>query len=431
MKRIFTLVCLVSLALAGYSQARLVFEGNIGIAFDGGTAGTPVYLVIDNPNTNAITDAGAVGGPAIRSESEYHIVKWNVRNSTGTYNVPFVGNTGGIPQYVAASMTVAVPGLETTLGSGSIEFSTFFHDNTLVNTPSDVTHMNQHPSGLPGNEVNTIDRFWVVDAVGYNTKPTVAMGFTYDEDEFDGSMAEPALLVQRFNPTTNEWFDLNLTGNVLVDPVLNSIVTTVPVAGPDFFRSWTISDSNNPLPIQLAKFDAFCLGEDRVRLDWITASEVNNDFFTLERSEDGIFWEAFHYESGAGFSSNELSYSVIDENPFSGITYYRLSQTDFDGGYEIFEPIVSDCDGVGFEIVNAYDIIGTDAMQLTVSAGADEPFDIELLDLNGRRVAFQPNVPFQAGLNYFQIDTHHLPYGIYVVSVRNNQRLMTTKVQLQ
>jgi hypothetical protein len=65
-------------------------SGTIGIAMEGGTSVDPIYLVIDNPNADAITDAGAPGGPAIHSESEFNIVKWNIGAETGVYNIPFV-----------------------------------------------------------------------------------------------------------------------------------------------------------------------------------------------------------------------------------------------------------------------------------------------------------------------------------------------------
>ena len=67
---------------------------------------------------------------------------------------------------------------------------------------------------------------------------------------------------------------------------------------------------------------------------------MNNDYFTIEKSEDGIYFEAIGEESGAGTTFNESRYSFTDEAPTDGLNYYRLIQTDFDGDSETF-PVLS------------------------------------------------------------------------------------------
>ncbi len=84
------------------------------------------------------------------------------------------------------------------------------------------------------------------------------------------------------------------------------------------------------LSIELAEFKAILEGTN-VTLNWITASETNNDYFTIERSFDGKNWEALEQIQGAGNSSSPIYYSTIDINPYEGISYYRIKQTDFDG----------------------------------------------------------------------------------------------------
>ncbi len=108
--------------------------------------------------------------------------------------------------------------------------------------------------------------------------------------------------------------------------------TPAPVSN---FSPFTLGSTTNGnlLPISLTSFDAsVCIKS--VCLEWQTATEINNDFFTLEKSVDGVNWEAFHEVAGAGNSQTILNYSVIDHAPFSGYSYYRLKQTDFDGHFE-------------------------------------------------------------------------------------------------
>lgn len=98
----------------------------------------------------------------------------------------------------------------------------------------------------------------------------------------------------------------------------------------DQLTSTTIFESNQNqwLPIVLQSFTAQH-EYGNVSLQWITASEINNDYFTLYRSYSGLDFTPIAYIAGAGNSSELISYSYIDENPQPGIVYYKLMQTDF------------------------------------------------------------------------------------------------------
>ncbi len=93
---------------------------------------------------------------------------------------------------------------------------------------------------------------------------------------------------------------------------------------------WTAPLEAIVLGIELSEFKATIEG-NKVALTWATASETNNDYFTIERSIDGIKWDELAKIDGAGNSITTLHYSNIDRNPYEGISYYRLKQTDFDG----------------------------------------------------------------------------------------------------
>lgn len=97
-----------------------------------------------------------------------------------------------------------------------------------------------------------------------------------------------------------------------------------------FFTIGTIDLNSAPLPVELIEFS----GEHRSgvnHLAWSTAVEIENDYFTLERSFDGQEFEPFATVDGAGNSSSTRFYFETDHHPFAPVTYYRLRQTDFDG----------------------------------------------------------------------------------------------------
>jgi hypothetical protein len=93
------------------------------------------------------------------------------------------------------------------------------------------------------------------------------------------------------------------------------------------------SSFGTPLPIELISFNA-TINDSKVNINWQTASEINNDYFTIEKSADALNWKAFAEQSGAGNSNTTLYYSGIDFTPYQGISYYRLKQTDFNGAFE-------------------------------------------------------------------------------------------------
>lgn len=110
------------------------------------------------------------------------------------------------------------------------------------------------------------------------------------------------------------------------------------IMGGPGIQETVILDSDTPLPIELLSFSAEPT-EHSITLKWETASELNNDYFTIERSKDGLFWEEIKEIEGAGNSNRLIHYQYVDNSPLNGISYYRLSQTDFDGTKEEFDII--------------------------------------------------------------------------------------------
>ena len=92
------------------------------------------------------------------------------------------------------------------------------------------------------------------------------------------------------------------------------------------------------LPIDLISFTGEVIGSG-VELNWVVASQVNNDYYEIQRSIDVENWETISTIPGAGNNNTQMDYKIIDPNPLIGISYYRLKQTDYDGQSEAFHPI--------------------------------------------------------------------------------------------
>jgi hypothetical protein len=110
-------------------------------------------------------------------------------------------------------------------------------------------------------------------------------------------------------------------------------------------------DDDDCLPIDLIDFKATSI-HNAVKITWATASETDNDYFTLFRSPNGFeYWELVDKISGAGNSNILTTYSYIDTNPSDGVNYYVLTQTDYNGTRVQFDPIA-----VQFIQIPEYDV---------------------------------------------------------------------------
>jgi hypothetical protein len=102
------------------------------------------------------------------------------------------------------------------------------------------------------------------------------------------------------------------------------------------------------LPVELGYFKGEKYDKHNI-LEWITYSEINNDYFSVESSFDAISFNLIGKIDGIGNSIEQKKYNFIDLNPYSDITYYRLIQTDYDGKYKIF-PIIA-VENISIEVI--------------------------------------------------------------------------------
>ncbi len=107
-----------------------------------------------------------------------------------------------------------------------------------------------------------------------------------------------------------------------------TVITSAPITT---FSPITLGSTSydNPLPVELVSFTGQVLNE-QVKLNWTTASELNNDFFTVQRSVDGAEFESIAQIDGAGTIQTSSHYTFVDQSPLPDVSYYRLRQTDFD-----------------------------------------------------------------------------------------------------
>lgn len=185
-----------------------------------------------------------------------------------------------------------------------------------------------------------------------------------------------------------------------------------------------------PLPVKLKSFSAELI-KSTVRLNWISSSEVNNEYFTIERSSDGIQFQEIKKVPGAGNSSTETNYSHTDDSPLSGYSYYRLSQTDYDGKHETFNIVMVNVDmqknDEAWSISSISPVPFKDKLHVEFESKQSRNLELWLLSSQGK-VIRRARINASSGVNsYDWNDLSGISPGTYLVYLFSNGKSSATK----
>ena len=275
------------------------------------------------------------------------------------------------------------------------------------------------PGFKEANFTTYISRYWSVSQSGM-TSPNYDISYTYDNTDITGTESnllpvkissgtwyKPSNAVSIVNGTSEG------TGSVSVS------TNTLTWAGLSTFSFDTgAGDEAKSLPIKLVYFNTKPKGNN-VILNWATANEVNNDYFTIERSTDGKTFNELTHKPGAGNSSSVLYYSTIDKTPYEGISYYRLKQTDYDGNSSY-----SDIQSVNFITKN--EILTTeifpnpivdDKLNIQYESENTTKLELRIYDQIGKLV-YQEDLQIMRGNNIKSINLpNNLPSGVLYIEL--------------
>ena len=200
------------------------------------------------------------------------------------------------------------------------------------------------------------------------TKDEVEISFSYGYDDYDSDDSFKAVLYDETDGAIEHTL-INTTTDC--DNCSYSETKSVTAGNSyslrfEYLANWDygltidnilVQEQGSALPIVLVSFEGEVIG-NYVKLDWIVASQINNDYYTIEKSLDAYNWEELATLPGAGNSNQEMSYTTYDESPIIGHNYYRLTQTDYDGQFETFRPIAVTIKGERKEVISRINLLG-------------------------------------------------------------------------
>lgn len=258
-------------------------------------------------------------------------------------------------------------------------------DITLGSTPESFTaeYFYANPQVVYNNNLaptlSSISacEYWILDRSPATSTATTSVTLTWDGNSCPAIPQVSDTRVAHFDLVT--WQDEGNGGNTGT----TAAGTVTSAAAVTYFSPFTIGlIPATPLPIQLIRFDGTCK-ENTVLLNWSTASETDNDYFTIERSTDGISFSAIGNRDGAGNSMQVLHYHFEDTDPFAGMNYYRIKQTDYNGQFAYSGIIAVDakaCENINLQLVNAFFNTGNLTVDYRHAAG---PVTIEIYNAEG------------------------------------------------
>ncbi|MDN5199954.1 DUF4347 domain-containing protein [Fulvivirgaceae bacterium BMA10] len=419
----------VSGTFTGASQMhRLEVNNGNGVTFSGNVDINNELLltngIIANGSNNLTLNASATVTPSTGSSSSYvNGALRKIMNVSSSFTFP----VGSGSRWGYASVN--------NVSEGGLTWQVEYFNQGAINDAaiSNMTPASSSILTMSGNE------YWkIADDVG--TAPsgsvTAEIGLSWDgSSDVSATQTEREQLeIMAWNTTNSNWDNFG-GANFSAGHTQSggSLTSSTNVTFSERIITLGSTDSANPLPIELIEFNAVAV-EGEVKLDWKTASETNNDFFEIQRSEDGENWEVIGILDGAGTTSVVQSYDFTDQRPLFGQSYYRLRQIDFDGqfSYSWVETVYNEFGENNIDARLYPNPTSKDNMNLQVlTQNRENVVSVTLVDLMGKKFFEQKYDPSEFNKDQKIHTIAELRSGIYILIVEQGTKQIKEKIIIE
>jgi len=194
---------------------------------------------------------------------------------------------------------------------------------------------------------------------------------------------------------------------------------------PTISNGGTMTQECKILPIDLTSIDAIC-ENGSIRIDWSTSSETNNDYFTIEKSNNGRSFEPIGIVKGAVNSAVNLSYSFTDDSSNPKANYYRLKQTDYNGDFVYSQIKAANCDGINTSAISLYPNPASTHITFTYNSAFNSDLNVFITNPLGKIIIDRQ---YKTDSNLREtLELNELSNGIYYVVFTTNSTKETHKL---
>ncbi|MBN8696291.1 MAG: DUF2341 domain-containing protein [Bacteroidetes bacterium] len=281
------------------------------------------------------------------------------------------------------------------------------------------------PVNAPLNNVSQLE-YWQIDRTVGAGNANITL---YWEDASTSGITNcPDLTIARWNGTS--WDERPGTASGTCSGTgSGTVLSNAAITAFSPFTFGSKSSSVNPLPIELLTFEAI-QEEEKVNVKWITASEINNDYFVVDKTKDFIHFETVSTLDGAGNSVTPVNYQLYDLAPYNGLSYYRLKQVDFNGDHVYYPYVAVDYKSLNEFSFDLYPNPGSaDNINLLLNSEKDKEVLVVLFDVNGKEVYSKVLLTSTDGENVYAIDpSSKISPGVYLVTATSNQNIYSKRL---
>ena len=300
----------------------------------------------------------------------------------------------------------------------------------ITSTPSSTNNLCVYQTGSISEQATTGEIFpngitkrsnivW-----GINEWGSVTANILIDYSSVGGITEASSIKLLRRVRDTNTWTEVVPTSR-------DNALKTFTLQDQSAFYEYSLgADETNPLPVELSSFTASIIGS-AVKLNWQTATEVNNYGFEVERSGIKGNWEKLGFVNGNGNSNSEKTYSYADKSIADGKYDYRLKQIDNDGQFKYSKTI-----SVNFKSIEKFEL-GQNYPNpfnptTTISFFLPEAGNVKLTLFNilGQELSTLVNEIKESGVHTIIFDASYLNSGMYIYKIEVGTFIQTRKMTL-
>lgn len=335
-------------------------------------------------------------------------------------------STGKLKRNIPTSESFSFPVGNTSYNPVTITNNTVQSDTFAIRV-ADSVYLNS----VSGTLISTphVNRTWHIDKV----TPSANSGNGVDF-EFQWKLAHEQLGITNYWLNHHDGTNWNVATSTMGSPnVGGSTVKIVSFLGyMGTFSPFAIGDNpGSALPIELVSFSAQC-AQNKVVLNWTTASEHNTNYYRVDKSKDGIIWDMMNTIAASGFSTKTIDYAITDIFPARGINYYRLTQYDLDGAYETYDIAATVCmDEQKGSFLTSYP--NPSSGDFIVDLYTDEIEDkgqLVMTDAKGA-VVYVQDISIVMGSNNYFLSQGNIETGLYYITIRSGDHVLTTKQSIK